>query len=98
MEQRIRQSLAKVADPEIGHSIVALGLVDRVEITPGQVHVTLVPTSATCPMADLLIELATAAVEQACPPATEVIVEIDWDQTWTHERMSPALRLQFGWV
>jgi metal-sulfur cluster biosynthetic enzyme len=95
--ERIRHALAGVEDPEIGHSIVALGLVDRIEVEPGQVHVTLIATSATCPMADVLVEQAADAVRRACPPNTEVDVEIDWEQAWTPERMDAALRRSFGW-
>jgi metal-sulfur cluster biosynthetic enzyme len=96
-EQRIRQALALVNDPEIGHSIVELGLVDRIDVEPGRVQVTLVPTSVTCPMADLLVERAEAAVREVSPPATEVAVEMDWEQQWSPERMSEALRRSFGW-
>ena len=95
--ERIRQALALVNDPEIGHSIVELGLVDRIEVAPGHVQVTLVPTSVTCPMADLLVDRAAMAVREASPPATEVEVALDWEQQWSPERMSEALRRSFGW-
>lgn len=93
----VRQALATVYDPEIGHSITALGLVDQIDITPGRVQITLVPTSATCPMADLIIEHAESAVRQLCPPSTVVEVDMDWEQTWTPDRMSEDLRRSFGW-
>lgn len=96
-EARVRQALATVYDPEIGHSITDLGLVDQIDIGPGRVAVTLVPTSATCPMADLIIEHAVSAVRAVCPPATEVEVDMDWGQTWTPERMTEDLRRSFGW-
>lgn len=94
---RIRQALALVNDPEIGHSIVELGLVDRIDVAPGRVQVTLVPTSVTCPMADLLVDRAAMAVREVSPPATEVAVEMDWQQCWSPERMSESLRRSFGW-
>ena len=96
-EDTLRQALARVADPEIGHSIVALGLVDRIDIAPGQVRVTLIPTSATCPMSELMIEEAEQAVRAVCPPATQGEVLIDGDRQWTPERMAEPLRRSFGW-
>jgi len=96
-EHDIRSALAAVKDPEIGESIVELGLVDRVEVGDGFVGVTLIPTSATCPMSDLLLDDARNAVVAACPDGTVVDVQLDWDTPWSPERLSPALRLRFGW-
>jgi metal-sulfur cluster biosynthetic enzyme len=97
LPQRARAALGDVLDPEVGESIVDLGLVDRVEVDQGRVFVTLLATSATCPMADLLIDDATEAVMRVLPPGVGVDVDIDWDRTWTPARMSPALRERFGW-
>lgn len=65
LTEQVRAALGEVLDPEIGESIVDLGLVERIEVRAGRVEVLLVPTSATCPMAELLVEDATAAVQRA---------------------------------
>ncbi len=96
--ERLMAVLRRVADPEIGESIVDLGLVDSLVLGPAGVTLTLIPTSATCPMADVLIEDAETALRQACPPDWAVAVEMDWDATWTPQRMSTALRLRLGWA
>ena len=96
-EAAVRQALQTVLDPELGESIVDLGLVLRIEIAPLAVHLVLIPTSATCPMSDLLLEDAAAAVRQACPDGTAVSVVLDWDTPWSAERLSPALKTRFGW-
>lgn len=93
----IRLALHEVPDPELGESIVDLGLVQGIKIEPGRVHVVLIPTSATCPMSEVLLEDATQAVRRVCPAATEVSVELDWDSAWAPDRMSPALKSRFGW-
>ncbi|MGM9514038.1 metal-sulfur cluster assembly factor [Roseateles sp. DB2] len=95
---RLMAVLRRVADPEIGESIVDLGLVDSLTLGPASVALRLVPTSATCPMADVLIEDAETALRQACPPDWTVEVEVDWDAVWTPQRMSVALRLRLGWA
>jgi metal-sulfur cluster biosynthetic enzyme len=94
--QRVLAALREVDDPEIGENIVDLGLVGRIDVLPWQVNVSLVPTSATCPMTDLLVEHATDAVQRLYP-GTEICVEIDWDAHWTPQRMSAPLREAFGW-
>ncbi|MFM9917233.1 MAG: metal-sulfur cluster assembly factor [Rhizobacter sp.] len=93
----IRLALQDVLDPELGESIVDLGLVQRIEIEPGRVHVVLIPTSATCPMSAVLIEDATDAVRDACPAGTAVEVDIDWSTPWEPHRLSPELKDRFGW-
>ena len=98
LHERLMQALQAVADPEIGESIVDLGLVQTLEIAPAAVHLRLLPTSATCPMADVLMEEAHAALSALLPPAWDVTVEMDWDEVWTPERLAPALRERFGWT
>jgi len=96
-EAGVRAALHAVLDPEIGESIVDLGLVLRIEPGAQRVHVVLIPTSATCPMSDLLLEDATAALRAACAPGTEVSVVLDWGTPWEPQRMSPELQARFGW-
>ena len=96
-EASVLQALLGVLDPEIGESIVNLGLVGRIEIGSGRVHVVLIPTSATCPMSDLLLEESTNAVKRAVPDGVAVSVMLDWNATWDPTRMSPEMRSRFGW-
>ena len=96
-EADIRIALQEVTDPELGESIVDLGLVQRIGIEPGRVHVVLIPTSATCPMSAVLLEDASAAVRKACPAGTVVDVELDWDTPWEPHRLSPEMKDRFGW-
>jgi metal-sulfur cluster biosynthetic enzyme len=93
----IRLALHEVLDPELGESITDLGLVHRIDIEPGRVHVVLIPTSATCPMSEVLLEDATDAVRGACPAGTAATVELDWDTPWEPHRLSPELKARFGW-
>ncbi len=93
----VMAALANVDDPEMGENLVDLGVIGRVLVEGERVSVSLIPTSATCPMADLMVEDALSAVQRVCPPGTEVVVAMDWDIEWTPERMAPELRERFGW-
>ncbi|MEJ6000340.1 metal-sulfur cluster assembly factor [Paucibacter soli] len=93
----IMQALCKVADPEIGENIVDLGLVETLELRQDFASLLLLPTSATCPMADQIMHDAGCAIEAQCPPGWVIEVDMDWDKVWTPERMAPALRARFGW-
>lgn len=94
---RIMDALAQVMDPEIGESIVALGLLESLSLSPGLAELLLIPTSATCPMADQLMDEAGCAIEAQCPPGWRVEVDMDWQLPWSPARMTPALRLRLGW-
>ena len=93
----VMAALAAVDDPEMGENLVDLGVVGEVRIDGAAVRVSLIPTSATCPMADVMVDDALTAVQRACPPGTEVDVHMDWDTEWSPERLAPALRERFGW-
>jgi metal-sulfur cluster biosynthetic enzyme len=93
----VMTALAQVDDPEMGENLVDLGVVGEVRIDGSAVAVTLIPTSATCPMADVMVDDAQTAVQRACPPGTTVDVRMDWDTEWSPERLAPALRERFGW-
>ena len=97
LQETVMAALATVDDPEMGENLVDLGVVGGVHIDGTSVAVTLIPTSATCPMADVMVDDALAAVQRACPPGTTVDVQMDWDTAWSPARLAPALRERFGW-
>src|SRR5665811_2523655 len=53
-EERVREALCSVDDPEVGMNIIDLGLVYRIDITPELVRVELTMTTPACPMGDLI--------------------------------------------
>lgn len=97
LQERVRQALHRVCDPEVGESIVELGLLERIELGDKRLDVVLIPTSATCPMADVLLDDALAAVQPLLPPGVVCEVRLDFDIPWSPSRMSVALQERFGW-
>lgn len=93
----VMAALAGVDDPEMGENLVDLGVIGGVDVGTARVTVRLIPTSATCPMADVMVDDAHDAVQRACPTDTTVDVFMDWDTEWTPDRLAPALRERFGW-
>jgi len=92
----VRTALMQVDDPEAGMNIVDLGLVYRIEVTDSAVEVDLTMTTAACPMADMIVDRARAAVESIAGTAS-VDVRLVWDPPWTPERMTDLARAHFGW-
>jgi len=96
-EAAVRAALRSVQDPEAGMSIVDLGLVYRVDCSPGRVHVEMTMTSPACPVASYLVDEATAAIRAIAPEGSDVQVDLVWDPPWTPERMSSEAQSRFGW-
>jgi ATP-binding protein involved in chromosome partitioning len=59
---QVRAALATVNDPEIRRPITDLGMVESVEVTGGNVAVTVLLTVAGCPMREQITREVTAAV------------------------------------
>ena len=94
--RRALEALGAVNDPEIGESIVDLGLVERLDITPQRVELALVFTSPTCPMGDAIADEAWQALQQAFPDR-EVQVEEALGVPWDPSRLSEGARERLGW-
>lgn len=97
-EDLVRDALRQVMDPEAGMNIVDLGLVYGIEVGESGVQVQMTMTSAACPMADMIIDDAHAALQGALPRNTPVEIEMVWDPPWTPDRMSGLARDHFGWA
>jgi metal-sulfur cluster biosynthetic enzyme len=95
-DDAVRAALMQVDDPEAGMNIVDLGLVYRIEVTDYTVEVDLTMTTAACPMADMIVDQARAAVESIAGAAS-IDVRLVWDPPWTPERMTDLARAHFGW-
>jgi metal-sulfur cluster biosynthetic enzyme len=96
-EDKVWEALATVMDPEIPFSVVELGLVYGVEVSPADnVRVQLTLTTRGCPLVRRISEDARVAIE-AATGARDVGVEIVWDPPWSPEMASEAVRAHFGW-
>ena len=61
-QEQILEALKKVKDPELGRSIVDLGMVRSVELADNQVNVTLALTTMACPLKNHMANDIVAAI------------------------------------
>lgn len=94
-EKDIKNALKAVKDPELNLDVVVLGLIYDIEITEGDVHVTMSLTSPMCPVAEQLVSEARDTVS-AVEGVAECEVELTFDPPWTPERISPLIRSSLG--
>jgi metal-sulfur cluster biosynthetic enzyme len=79
---QVTQALREVFDPELGMSIVDLGLVYDIDIEAGLVRVTMTMTTQTCPLHDAMAEWVRAAIERI-PGVQAAMVQITFTPPWT---------------
>lgn len=97
LRQPLLAALHRVVDPEVALSIVDMGLVYGVTVTPGRLHVLLTMTSAACPVADVILDDIDATLQAIVPPEMDVDAELVWEPPWTPERMSVSAKAFMGW-
>ncbi|MGD1996972.1 MAG: metal-sulfur cluster assembly factor [Anaerolineae bacterium] len=91
--QEIRSALKEVYDPEIGISVVDMGLVRRVEEVDGEIHITMILTTPGCPMATIILEQARAAVQEVTDRPVRVRMGME---RWDPSMMAEAAQQRFG--
>lgn len=92
----VEAALRTVIDPEVALNIVDIGLVYRVQVADGGVHVLLTMTSAACPVSDVLLDDVESALQRVLPQH-EPTLELTWEPPWGPERLSASAREFMGW-
>lgn len=80
--EAIKKALQPVVDPEIGISVVDLGLIRDIQITPeGVVTVRMTLTSPFCPEGPAIVQEVEQTV-RLLPGVKEAAVELVWNPPW----------------
>lgn len=96
-EDLIVESLREVYDPELGMSIVDLGLVYGIETQGDEVNVRMTFTSMGCPMGPQIVEDVKQAI-QSIGGISDVSVDIVWSPAWNPSMMSEDAKLELGYL
>lgn len=91
-EDKVREQLKQVIDPELYVNIVDLGLIYVVDLTPGEdgktnVLVEMTMTSPMCPAGPQLVANSRQVVEDL-EEVGEVEIKVVMDPPWTQDMMS----------
>jgi metal-sulfur cluster biosynthetic enzyme len=95
-ESAVREQLKKVLDPELGVSIVDLGLIYNITVSKeGVCTITMTLTTIGCPLfGQIQKEIEDAVME--IEAIEEVKVDLTFDPPWTAEKMTEESRIQLG--
>jgi metal-sulfur cluster biosynthetic enzyme len=96
IEDQVRAKLDLVLDPELGVSIVALGLIYEIFVTPeGVCKILMTLTTIGCPLfGQIQKEIEDKVME--IQAIEEVEIELSFDPPWTPEKMSLEAKVQLG--
>lgn len=81
----VYHQLVRVMDPEVGLSIMKMGLVYGLDVADGVVTVTMTLTTRGCPLGSAIADGVRAVVREL-PWVREVVVDLVWEPAW-----SPAM-------
>ena len=90
--EQVTEALREVFDPELGMSVVDLGLIYAIEIDAGRVRVEMTLTTQGCPLHASMTEWARQAVERV-PGVVGVAVDLTFEPPWTPDRIGQGARL-----
>lgn len=88
--EKLRTALHEVKDPEIGMSVIQLGLIRDVTIQPERVMIKMILTTPFCPYGPALIEETRSTAEAALGISTVIDLSMDvWDFSMMEEPVDP---------
>lgn len=86
-EQKVLDVLSSVIDPELGVSIVDLGLVYKIDIKESSLILDITLTTPTCPLTSYIEEQIYEVLDGI---AQGVEVNWVWDPPWTIEKITDS--------
>jgi len=94
-EKKVWDVLKEVIDPEVGISVVDLGLIYGVEVNGDEVKVKMTLTNPVCPLQNYLkqqVENAIARIEGVKKASVQLVFE----PPWSPEMMSAEAKARLG--
>ncbi len=95
-KKQIEKALDAVLDPELGISVVQMGLIYKIETDKkGNVDILMTLTTMGCPLADVITDLVKSALAKTSG-VKQVTVDLTFDPPWTLDKMSKKAKKQLG--
>ena len=94
-KKKILEKLSEVLDPELGISIVDLGLIYEVKIKP-KLKITMTLTAVGCPLYSIIEDDIKNKLKELGLQEEEFKIKLTFDPPWTMERMSKKGKKMLG--
>ena len=82
LEDGVLDAIKTIQDPELPINIYDLGLIRKVDINGGDVHIQMTLTTPNCPVADMMPTQVFEAVSMV-DGVTNTKVELCWEPAWS---------------
>ena len=82
LDPEVLDCLLEVMDPEVGLSVVDLGLVYRAERRNSGIDVALTLTTRACPLGEMIVGDARECLTRWFQDAPRITVTLVWDPPW----------------
>ena len=82
LHDNIIAAIKTIKDPELPINIYDLGLIRKLDIEDGSVHISMTLTTPNCPVADIMPTQVFEAVSMV-DGVTTVKVELCWEPAWS---------------
>lgn len=94
-QQDVLKALEAVMDPELGLTIVEMGLIYDVKVENDEVSVKMTLSARACPLHGS-IQSGAENVIKRIEGVKSVRVELVWDPPWTPDRIAPETKKRMG--
>lgn len=97
-KKQVEKVLDTIPDPEIGISILQLGLIYDVEVDKkGNVRITMTLTTIGCPLFDHIAGPIREKVGEL-KGVGEITIDLTFEPPWTPDKMSENAKMQLGFA
>jgi metal-sulfur cluster biosynthetic enzyme len=87
LEEKVRTALRQVYDPELGMSVVELGLIRKLDFTPDSANVTMILTTPFCPYGPALVEQVKQMTQEAAERPAKITMGLEmWEPTMMEDQ------------
>jgi metal-sulfur cluster biosynthetic enzyme len=95
-KKQIEKVLDTIPDPELGISILALGLIYTISVdTKGRVRILMTLTSIGCPLFDQIAQPVKDEIKKI-KGVKSVDIDLTFEPPWTPDTMSKEAKMQLG--
>ena len=92
----VKKQLVQVLDPELGISIVDLGLIYKMEIKKNKVKIVMTLTTIGCPLFSLIEQEIKNKLIELGLKEEDIVLELTFEPPWSVERMSKKAKAMLG--
>ena len=85
--EKVRTALREVYDPELGMSVVELGLIRKIEVIPEQVDITMILTTPFCPYGPAMVEQVKQKVQETAERVAKINMGLEmWEPSMMEDQ------------